>query len=43
MTKLRVYEVAKDLGMDNKALGMYREGDATTGYKFNAAAGITPP
>lgn len=23
--------------------GMYREGDATTGYKFNAAAGITPP
>lgn len=23
--------------------GMYREGDATTGYKFNAASGITPP
>ncbi|MGH9239511.1 MAG: hypothetical protein ACRD3G_15830 [Vicinamibacterales bacterium] len=23
--------------------GMYREGDAQTGYKFNAASGITPP
>ena len=23
--------------------GMYREGDAATGYKFNAASGITPP
>jgi cytochrome c553 len=23
--------------------GMYREGDGQTGYKFNAASGITPP
>ena len=23
--------------------GMYREGDPQTGYKFNAASGITPP
>ena len=23
--------------------GMYREGDAQTGFKFNAASGITPP
>jgi hypothetical protein len=23
--------------------GMYREGDAQAGYKFNAASGVTPP
>ena len=35
--------LANTQGTCKQCHGMYREGDATTGYKFNAASGITPP
>ena len=35
--------LANTQGTCKQCHGMYREGDAATGYKFNAASGITPP
>ena len=35
--------LANTQGTCKQCHGMYREGDAQTGYKFNAASGITPP
>ena len=35
--------LANTQGTCKQCHGMYREGDPQTGYKFNAASGITPP
>ena len=35
--------LANTQGTCKQCHGMYREGDAQAGYKFNAASGITPP